>query len=49
MKAAMNQIGIRVGDPYPPYAPLSRDDMAALGSYLKTTVLAPHLAKPAAA
>jgi 4-hydroxy-tetrahydrodipicolinate synthase len=49
MKAAMNVIGIPVGDPYPPYAPLSDDDMAALASYLKTTVLAPRIATPAAA
>ena len=40
MKAAMNQIGIPVGDPYPPYAPLSADEAGALAAYLKTTVLA---------
>jgi 4-hydroxy-tetrahydrodipicolinate synthase len=49
MKAAMNHIGVHAGDPYPPYAPLGRDDMASLASYLKTTVLAPRLAKPVAA
>jgi 4-hydroxy-tetrahydrodipicolinate synthase len=49
MKAAMNLIGIPVGDPYPPYAPLSRDDMAVLARYLKDTALAPRLAAPAAA
>ena len=49
MKAAMNLIGIPVGDPYPPYAPLSRDDTAALAAYLKTTVLAPRVSLPAAA
>ncbi len=43
MKAAMNLIGIPVGDPYPPYTPLTRDEVAALASYLKTTVLAPRL------
>ena len=49
MKAAMNLIGIPVGDPYPPYAPLSRDDMAALAAYLQSTALAPRVATPAAA
>ena len=28
--AAMNLIGLPVGEPYPPYAPLSRDEIAAL-------------------
>jgi 4-hydroxy-tetrahydrodipicolinate synthase len=49
MKAAMNLIGIPVGDPYPPYAPLSRDDLTALATYLKTTALAPRLAASVAA
>jgi len=49
MKAAMNIIGVPVGDPYPPYAPLSRDDMAALATYLQSTALAPRVAAPAAA
>lgn len=49
MKAAMNLIGIPVGDPYPPYVRLSGEEMAALASYLKTTVLAPRVATPAAA
>ncbi len=49
MKAAMNLIGIAAGDPYPPYAPLSGDDRAALAAYLKSTVLAPRLAATAAA
>jgi 4-hydroxy-tetrahydrodipicolinate synthase len=49
MKAAMNLIGVPAGEPYPPYAPLSRDDMAALAAYLKSTVLAPRVAAPAAA
>lgn len=48
MKAAMNLIGVPVGDPHPPYAPLSRDDTAALAAYLKTTVLAPRVAAVAA-
>jgi 4-hydroxy-tetrahydrodipicolinate synthase len=39
MKAAMNLIGVPVGAPYPPYAPLSRDEMTALAALLKTTVL----------
>ena len=49
MKAAMNLIGVPAGEPYPPYASLSRDDMAALAAYLKDTVLAPRIAAPAAA
>jgi 4-hydroxy-tetrahydrodipicolinate synthase len=40
MKAAMNQIGIPVGDPYPPYGSLTADEAHALAAYLKTTVLA---------
>jgi 4-hydroxy-tetrahydrodipicolinate synthase len=32
MKAAMNLVGIAAGDPYPPYAPLSRDEMTALAA-----------------
>jgi 4-hydroxy-tetrahydrodipicolinate synthase len=38
MKAAMNQIGIP--EPYPPYAPLTREETAELAACLKTTVLA---------
>jgi 4-hydroxy-tetrahydrodipicolinate synthase len=49
MKAAMNLVGVQVGDPYPPYAALSRDDMAGLAAYLKSTALAPRLAASAAA
>jgi len=49
MKAAMNIIGIPVGDPYPPYAPLSRDEIAALAATLRNTVLAPRFAVTAAA
>ena len=49
MKAALNLIGIPAGDPHPPYAPLSRDDLAALAAYLQSTALAPRVAAPAAA
>jgi 4-hydroxy-tetrahydrodipicolinate synthase len=49
MKAAMNLIGVPAGEPYPPYAPLSRDDLAAMADYLKSTVLGPRVAAPAAA
>jgi len=48
MKAAMNLIGIPAGDPYPPYAPLSRDELAAMEATLKTTVLAPRFKAAAA-
>jgi 4-hydroxy-tetrahydrodipicolinate synthase len=44
MKAAMNLIGVPVGDPYPPYTPLNRDELAAMANVLKTTVLADRLA-----
>jgi 4-hydroxy-tetrahydrodipicolinate synthase len=40
MKAAMNQIGIPVGTPYPPYAALTPEEMDELAACLKTTVLA---------
>jgi 4-hydroxy-tetrahydrodipicolinate synthase len=40
MKAAMNQIGIPVGDPYPPYAPLTHEEVNELAACLKATVLA---------
>jgi dihydrodipicolinate synthase/N-acetylneuraminate lyase len=49
MKAAMNLIGIPVGDPYPPYVPLSREEIAALAATLRTTVLAPRFDVTAAA
>jgi 4-hydroxy-tetrahydrodipicolinate synthase len=48
MKAAMNLIGIPAGEPYPPYSPLSRDEMTALASTLKNTVLAPRFKAAAA-
>jgi 4-hydroxy-tetrahydrodipicolinate synthase len=49
MKAAMNLIGIPAGDPYPPYAALSRDEVAALAATLRSTVLAPRFKVTAAA
>src|SRR5215216_3975300 len=48
MKAAMNLIGVPTGEPYPPYSPLTRDEMAALEAMLKTTVLAPRFKAAAA-
>jgi 4-hydroxy-tetrahydrodipicolinate synthase len=49
MKAAMALIGVSAGDPYPPYAPLSREETTALAEVLRDTVLAPRLAVAAAA
>ena len=49
MKAAMNLIGIPAGDPYPPYSPLSRDELASLAATLQATVLAPRFKTIAAA
>jgi 4-hydroxy-tetrahydrodipicolinate synthase len=49
MKAAMNLIGVPVGEPYPPYAPVPREEMAALEALLKTTVLGPRFKAKAAA
>jgi 4-hydroxy-tetrahydrodipicolinate synthase len=48
MKAAMNLIGIPAGEPYPPYSPLSRDEMTAMAATLKTTVLGPRFKAAAA-
>jgi 4-hydroxy-tetrahydrodipicolinate synthase len=48
MKAAMNLVGIPAGDPYPPYAPLSRDEIQALRATLQATVLAPRFKAAAA-
>jgi 4-hydroxy-tetrahydrodipicolinate synthase len=48
MKAAMNLIGVPVGEPYPPYAPLNHEETAALEENLKNTVLA-HRFRAAAA
>ena len=47
MKAAMNLIGLPVGEPYPPYVSLSRDERLALAAFLETTVLADRLASTA--
>jgi 4-hydroxy-tetrahydrodipicolinate synthase len=49
MKAAMNLIGVPVGDPYPPYASLSDDEIKALAAVLRTTVLAKRFSVTAAA
>jgi 4-hydroxy-tetrahydrodipicolinate synthase len=49
MKAAMNLIGIPVGEPYPPYVPLSHGEMVALAALLRTTVLTDRLLVTAAA
>src|SRR5689334_14165720 len=49
MKAAMNLIGIPVGEPYPPYAPLTRDERLAMAALLKTTVLGHRFSRIAAA
>ena len=49
MKAALNLIGVPVGEPYPPYAPLTREEIAALAAVLRTTVLAPRFSVTAAA
>lgn len=49
MKAALNLIGISVGAPYPPYAPLSRDEISALAAVLRDTVLADRLTAAAPA
>ena len=49
MKAALNLIGVPAGDPYPPYAPLTREETAALAALLRTTVLGKRMTRPAAA
>jgi 4-hydroxy-tetrahydrodipicolinate synthase len=49
MKAAMNLIGVPVGDPYPPYAALNREEIEALTAVLRTTVLASRFSVTAAA
>src|SRR5260221_11686195 len=48
MKAAMNLIGIPAGEPYPPYSPLSRDEMTAMAATLRATVLGPRFKAAAA-
>jgi 4-hydroxy-tetrahydrodipicolinate synthase len=49
MKAAMDLVGVRVGDPYPPFVSLNADEKAALAAVLRTTVLAGRLAVTAMA
>ncbi|MFN3656688.1 MAG: dihydrodipicolinate synthase family protein [Pseudolabrys sp.] len=49
MKAAMDLIGIPVGTPYPPYQPCSREEIEAMRSVLRTTVLSDRLSVTAAA
>ena len=49
MKAAMNLIGVPVGDPYPPYASLSADEIDALAAVLRASVLASRFSATAAA
>jgi 4-hydroxy-tetrahydrodipicolinate synthase len=39
MKAAMKILGISAGDPYPPFPPISGEELKALAAYLKTTDL----------
>lgn len=39
MKAAMEIIGVPLGDPYPPFPALSADEKAALRAHLETTCL----------
>jgi 4-hydroxy-tetrahydrodipicolinate synthase len=49
MKAAMNLVGIPAGDPYPPYAALADEEIAALASVLRASVLAHRFPVTAAA
>jgi 4-hydroxy-tetrahydrodipicolinate synthase len=49
MKAAMNLIGVPVGDPYPPYAPLAADEIKALAAVLRETALGQRFSVTAAA
>ena len=39
LKAAMEIVGLPLGDPYPPFKPVSDADKAAMAEYLKTTFL----------
>jgi 4-hydroxy-tetrahydrodipicolinate synthase len=48
MKAAMNLIGVAVGEPYPPYVGLTKDELSALRDVLRMTVLEPRFAMSAA-
>jgi len=49
MKAAMNLIGVPVGDPYPPYGSLTGEEIKALAAELRTTALANRFSRTAAA
>ena len=49
MKAAMDLIGVRVGDPYPPYGSLTAEETSALAAVLRTSVLAHRFSVTAAA
>jgi 4-hydroxy-tetrahydrodipicolinate synthase len=49
MKAAMNLIGVPLGDPYPPYGSLNEDEINALAAVLRTTALARRFSVTAAA
>ena len=41
MKAALTELGVPAGDPYPPYQPLGGADLQSLKTYLATTDLNP--------
>jgi 4-hydroxy-tetrahydrodipicolinate synthase len=43
MKAAMDLIGVPVGEPYPPYVSLDANERAAMAALLKTTALGHRL------
>jgi 4-hydroxy-tetrahydrodipicolinate synthase len=47
MKAAMTLIGVPVGEPYPPYVSLTREELAAMTVVLRTTSLAHHFSATA--
>ena len=49
MKAAMTLIGVPAGEPYPPYVPLSGEEIAAMAGLLKSTVLSGRFSATAAA
>jgi len=49
MKAALNLVGVPVGEPYPPYVSLNSEETSALATVLRTTVLADRLSQTAAA
>ena len=49
MKAAMNILGVPVGNPYPPYGSLTEEENSALAAVLRTTVLGHHFSVSAAA